>query len=137
MKKSPKGASARKPPAPSTSHDEVAAWISQVMPALHPIVEYLDGLIRKEIPKAVSAVKWKRAFYGVPTRGWVIELVSYDVSVNVVFHAGGAFDPPPPLGEGDSRYVKLRSLEDAKQPQLRQWIREAGRHAGLAFPTGD
>jgi hypothetical protein len=44
------------------------------------------------------AVKYKRAFYGLPELGWIIEIAPYDVSVNVVFLGGADFDPPPPLG---------------------------------------
>jgi hypothetical protein len=34
------------------------------------------------------AVKWKRAFYGLPGLGWIIEIAPYDVSVNVFFLGG-------------------------------------------------
>jgi hypothetical protein len=58
-------------------------------------------------------------------------MVAYDVSVNVVFHGGADFDTPPPLGTTDrSRYVKLMSLEDAKAPEVKAWIAQAGRVAG-------
>lgn len=114
----------RKPPQPADSHAEIKAWIDNVMPKLHPIVEHVDKLIRDTIPGLDYAVKWKKAYYGLPKQGWLIELVAYDVSVNVVFFGGAKFDPPPPLGEG-SRYVKLHSLEEAKAPELRQWIRQA------------
>ena len=120
-----KGMSARKPPTPSESHAEIDDWMRRVMPDLHPIVTRLDDLIRKTLPDLQYAVKWKKAYYGLPDRGWIIELVAYDVSVNVVFPGGVQFDPPPPLGEG-SRYVKLASAEDADTPELRKWIKQAG-----------
>ena len=50
-------------------------------------------------PGSQYAVKWKKAYYGLPKRGWVIELVAYDVSVNVVFLGGAKLETPPPLGE--------------------------------------
>jgi hypothetical protein len=71
-------------------------------------------------------VKWKKAYYGLPEQGWVVELVAYDVSVNVVFFGGADFDPPPPLGSGRDRYVKVTTLEEAQAPELRQWIEQAG-----------
>ncbi len=37
----------------------------------------------------------------MPELGWVIEMVAYDVSVNVVFLGGADFDPAPPLGYTD------------------------------------
>jgi hypothetical protein len=61
----------------------------------------------------------------------VIEMVAYDVSVNVVFLGGADFDPPPPLGDTDrSRYVKVRTQEEAQEPEMHKWIEQAGRIPG-------
>jgi len=131
MAKTRKPDSARKPPVPSDSHAEIDDWIRRVMPDLHPIVKRLDESIRETIPGSQYAVKWKKAYYGVPELGWVIEMVAYDVSVNVVFLGGAEFDPPPPLGDTDrSRYIKLRTLEEAEGPELQGWIDQAGRVPG-------
>ena len=120
----------RKPPEPTKSHAEIDAWMKKVMPDLNPIVEHLDRTIRKTIPNLHYAFKWKKAYYGLPDRGWIIELVAYDVSVNVVFLGGGAFDSPPPLGEVTCRYVKVKTLDEAKSPDLKGWIEEAARVDG-------
>ena len=129
--KSPKPGTTRKPPVPSDSHAEIEAWIGRVMPDLHPIVRRLDELIRETIPELQYALKWKKAYYGLPDLGWIIELVSYDVSVNVVFFGGADFDSPPPLGTTDrSRYVKLKTQEEVQEPELRLWIEQAGRVPG-------
>lgn len=119
----------RKPPEPADSHAVIRDWIDESMPKLRPIVEHVDKLIRDTIPGLEYAIKWKKAYYGLPKKGWIIELVAYDVSVNVVFFGGAKFDPPPPLGEG-SRYVKLHSLEEAKAPELRKWIKQAAGEPG-------
>lgn len=95
------------------------------MPDLHPIVESLDKKIREKIPELQYAVKWKRAFYGLPDLGWIIEMVAYDVSVNMVFLGGADFDSPPPLGDtGRSRYVKVRTLEEAQAAEMTTWIEQ-------------
>ncbi len=126
MPKQIKGNSGRKPPEPSQAREEIDDWMQRIMPDLQPIVEHLDGLISSTVSDLRYAVKWKKAYYGVPEHGWIIELVAYDVSVNVVFLGGADFDPPPPLGEtGRSRYVKVRTLEEAKAPELRQWVGQA------------
>jgi hypothetical protein len=58
-------------------------------------------------------------------------MVAYDVSVNVVFFGGADFDVPPPLGTTDrSRYIKVKSLDELEQTDLRGWIENAGRVAG-------
>lgn len=131
MAKAPKPNTTRKPPVPSDSHAEIDDWIRRVMPDLNPIVRHVDETIRETLPGLQYAVKWRKAYYGSPDRGWMIEMVAYDVSVNVVFLGGADFDSPPPLGDtGRSRYVKLRTLEEAKAPEIRQWIEQAGRVPG-------
>ena len=131
MAKQRKPSSARKPPEPSESHVEIEEWARRVMPDLHPVVERLDDLIQDTIDGLNYAVKWKKAYYGLPELGWVIEMVAYDVSVNVVFFGGADFDPPPPLGgTGRDRYVKVRTLGEAEAPELHQWIEQAGRAPG-------
>jgi hypothetical protein len=101
------------------------------MPDLQPIVASLDEQIRGAIPGLQYAVKWKRPFYGLPTLGWIIELAAYDVSVNVVFFGGADFDSPPPLGDTDrSRYVKVRSAEEAASAEMAGWIEQAARVQG-------
>lgn len=118
--------STRKPPVPSDSHDEIADMLGRVMPDVQPMVQYLDGLFREKIPELQYAVKWQKAYYGLPDVGWIIEMAAYHVSVNVVFLGGADFEPPPPLGDTDrSRYVKLRTLEEAQGPELRAWIDQA------------
>ena len=131
MDKARSGQSTRKPPEPSESHDVIDAWMRSQMPDLQPIVTGLDGLIRDTLSDLHYAVKWKKAYYGVPGQGWVIEMVAYDVSVNIVFLGGADFDSPPPLGDSDRlRYVKVKSWDEVDQDQMRGWVREAGRVAG-------
>ena len=129
--KTPKSPGTRKAPEAAGSYGEIADWMRRVMPDLHPLVTRLDALIRETLPDLQYAVKWKKAYYGVPEQGWFIEMVAYDVSVNLVFFGGADFDQPPPLGTvGRSRYVKLRTVEDADEPSVRRWIEQAGRVPG-------
>jgi hypothetical protein len=131
MEKTREPNTARRPPVPTDAHVEIDDWIRRVMPDLNPIVERLDASIREAIPGLRYAVKWKRAYYGLPELGWIIEMVAYDVSVNVVFLGGADFESPPPLGDSDrSRYVKVKSLEEALGPEMRSWIEQAGRVPG-------
>ncbi len=131
MAKAPKAGSGRKPPEPTNSHEEIADWMKRVMPDLQPVVSKLDELIRTAHPDARFALKWKKAYYGLEDQGWIIELVAYDVSVNIVFHGGADFSDPPPLGEsGRSRYVKVRTEDEADTAEMRQWIEQAGTVAG-------
>jgi hypothetical protein len=101
------------------------------VPDLQPIVKLLDQSIQAAVPGLNYAVKWKRAYYGLPERGWIIEIAAYDVSVNVLFLGGADFESPPPLGTTDrTRYIKVTSLEEAQRPELQKWIEQAGRTPG-------
>ena len=131
MPKQVKGNAWRKPPEPSANHSDIDDWFRRQMPHLQPIVQALDESIRATIPGLHYAVKWKRPYYGLPERGWIIELAAYDVSVNVVFLGGADFDSPPPLGTTDrTRYIKVTTLEEAQRPELHTWIEEASRTPG-------
>jgi hypothetical protein len=131
MGKTPGASAPRKPPAPSDSHAEIEEWIRRVMPDLHPIVHRLDELIRETIPGVQYALKWKKAYYGLPGLGWIMEMVAYDISVNVVFFGGADFDPPPPLGTTErTRYVKVKTIEEAQAPEMHRWIEQAGNVPG-------
>jgi hypothetical protein len=131
MDKKRTGSSTRKAPEPSDNHGEIGDWMKRIMPELQPIVARLDELIREALPEIQYAIKWKKAYYGLPDRGWVIEMVAYDVSVNVVFLGGADFDSPPPLGVSDrSRYIKLKSVDEIRDQELRSWIENARRVDG-------
>jgi hypothetical protein len=127
----PRKPNVRKPPVPSDSHADIEERIRRVMPDLHPIVKRLDELICATIPGIQYAVKWEKAYYGLPELGWIIEMVAYDVSVNIVFFGGAEFDSPPPFGDTDrSRYVKVRTPEDVQRREMHEWVEQAGRVPG-------
>lgn len=100
------------------------------MPDLQPILKHLDSHIRKAISDLQYAVKWQRPYYGLRQRGWLVEIASYDVSVNIVFLGGADFDDPPTDGTGRSRYVKVRSLKEASDPNIGGWLEEAAQYEG-------
>ena len=79
------------------------------MPDLHPIIKRLDELVCETIPGLQYAVKWKRAYYGLPRLGWIIEMVAYDVSVNIVFFGGAEIQP---AAAWNHRTDPLRQGED-------------------------
>ena len=131
MPKAIKGNAGRKPPEPSADHSDIDDWCGRLMPDLQPIVKRLDELIRTTVPGLDYAVKRKRAYYGLPEIGWIIEIAAYDVSVNILFLGGADFESPPPLGTTDrTRYIKVTSLEEAERPELQKWIEQAGRTPG-------
>jgi hypothetical protein len=131
MPKAILGNASRRPPEPAADHSDIDDWRRRLMPDLQPIVERWDEMIRATVPGLAYAVKWKRAYYGLPELGWIIEIAAYDVSVNVVFLGGADVESPPPLGTTDrTRDIKVTSLEQAQRPELRTWIAQAGRTPG-------
>ena len=131
MPKTIKGNAGRKPPEPSADHSDIDEWRRHLMPDLQPIVRRLDELIQATVPDLDYAVNRKRAYYGLPELGWIIEIAAYAVSVNVLFLGGADFESPPPLGTTDrTRYIKVTSLEEAQRPELQKWIEQAGRTPG-------
>ena len=124
--------SSKKPPAPDESHQLIEEWIAKAMPALNPIVSELDKLIQQELKDPRYAIKWGKAFYGSTKFGWCIELVAYDVSANLVFLNGSQLQEPPELGD-ETRYVKIKSLEEAQSAQVREWIRQSCHMPGWAW----
>lgn len=126
-----KANTSRKPPEPSDDHSSIENLIADSMPKVQPLATRLDEIIREVIPDAQFAVKWSKAHYGLPQLGWIIEMAAYSVSANLVFYEGADFEPPPPLGEtGQSRYVKLYTLDDAEAPEVRSWIGQAATMSG-------
>ena len=116
--------SSKKPPAPDENYDLIQSWIANAKPALNPIVSELDRLIRQHLDEPRYAIKWGKAYYGSPRHGWCIELVAYDVSVNIVFLNGSRLDPKPELGD-ETRYVKIRSLEELGSARIQEWIAQS------------
>jgi hypothetical protein len=74
--KAPKPYTSRKPPVASESPAEIADWIRREVPDMHPVVKRLDELVRETVPGLQYAVKWKKAYYGLPENGWIIEMVA-------------------------------------------------------------
>ena len=76
MPKAIKGNAGRKPPVPSANHSDIDVWCRRLMPDLQPIVRRLDESIRASVSGLDYAVKWKRAYYGLPELGWIIEIAA-------------------------------------------------------------
>ena len=127
MDKQRKSLSTKKPPIPSNEHEIIEQWMSaRIMPGIKPLIAEIDQLIHEAIPDLHYAIKWGNAFYGTHELGWLIELTAYDVSVNIVFLNGAAFQPQPPLGTGqESRYFKLKTIDELNDQNVMAFIKQA------------
>jgi hypothetical protein len=120
------------PPVPDEVHHYIKEWIANAKPAMNPIVSELDELIRQHLKNPRYAVKWGKAHYGSAQLGWCIALAAYHVSVNVVFFNGNKLDKPPELGN-ETRYVKIRTLEEAQSSQVLEWVKQSCQISGWAW----
>lgn len=127
--KTHKPLSTKKPPAPEEDHQLIEDWIADARPAVNPVLKALDKQIGSELKNPRYAIKWGKAYYGSPGRGWCIEVAAYDISANIVFLNGNRLDPPPELGD-ETRYVKIRKPEELESSRLREWIRQSCSNPG-------
>ena len=126
MPKEIRGDPRRQPPETAADHQVIEDGFATLMPNLQPLVRAVDEAIRAAILGLDYAVKFKRAFYGLPAQGWIIELAPYSVSANVLFLGGADFESPPALGTtGRTRYVKVATLAEVNQPDLIRWFEQA------------
>lgn len=130
--KTHKPLSSKKPPAPEKSHQLIEDWIAEAKPTLKPVLRELDKQICRLLDEPRYAIKWGKAYYGSATRGWCIELVAYDVSVNIVFLNGDRLAAPPELGD-ETRYVKIKNREELESSQLQEWIKQSCSMSGWAW----
>jgi hypothetical protein len=126
MEKQRKPLSTKKPPSPMADHKVIEDWMAnRILPGIQPMIKKIDSLIQDSIPNLQYAIKWGNAFYGTKELGWLTEVAAYDVSANIVFLNGAAFDPQPPLGTGESRYFKLRKLEELEEKDIASFLKQA------------
>ena len=131
MDKQRKPLSTKKPPIASNEYKIIEDWMSsRIMPGILPMIKKIDNLIHDSIPNLQYAIKWGNAYYGTSELGWLIEVAAYDVSVNIVFLSGAAFDPQPPLGTGETRYFKLREMEELEEKNIASFLRQSGQKIG-------
>lgn len=132
MNKQRKPLSTKKPPIPSNDHKLIEDWTkNRIMPGIKPIIKEIDSLIHNSISNLNYAIKWGNAYYGTNELGWIIEVAAYDVSANIVFLNGAAFDPQPALGTGgETRYIKLKTIDELNDLSVNDFIRQAANHNG-------
>jgi hypothetical protein len=107
------------------------AWLDGVKPELQPLARRLDQLILEAMPDVVCAVKWNVPFYGLPGQGWIAALNSFKAHVKLLFFAGSALKPMPPVGKGHNA-IDFHSNEElgVNKKQVKAWLRQAKKLPG-------
>ena len=110
----------------------VKAYIAAIPGWKRDLVQRLDALIVKAVPKLHKAVKWNSPFYGVEGReGWFLSLHCYTKFVKITFFRGQSLKPipPGPSKVKDTRYADIHEggLDEA---QFTAWVKQAARLPG-------
>jgi hypothetical protein len=109
----------------------VQAWIATRKAEHREIIGQLDALITESIPGAVQAVKWSAPFYGLPGKGWLVTVGSFNEYVSVGFFAGTKLKPKPPLGDkGNMRRFQIHDASEYDEARLRSWLQQAAKVQG-------
>jgi hypothetical protein len=106
----------------------VQAYIAAMPGWKRDVGRRLDALITGTVPRVRKAVKWNSPFYGVEGQGWFLNFHCYTNYVKVAFFRGTALVPLPPgvSKHKEVRYFDIGKEADCDEPQLANWIRQAG-----------
>lgn len=109
----------------------VTAWIKAVKPAHKPIVQRIAKIVAEEVPDVRYAIKWSTPMFGREGVGWFAALASFKEHVGVNFFNGVALKPEPPLGSSKlMRGIRIETMDDLDETQLRAWMRQAAAQKG-------
>lgn len=105
----------------------VAAYLDAMPGWKREFGRRLDALVVRHVPGVQKAVRWNSPFWGVPGRGWFMNLHCLSRYVKVAFFAGTSLEPLPPVESKNpgTRYVHLHEGEPLDERQLASWIRQA------------
>lgn len=117
---------------------EVEAWLDHVTPEQQELVRRIDHLILEAIPDVICAVKFRKPtnpfgvpFYGLQGGGWIASVNSLKARVRVIFFAGRALKPMPPLAAPpQARGVDFHSDDEIDEKQLDAWLQQARKLPG-------
>lgn len=93
---------------------------------------WLDGLIVRNVPNVLKAVRWNSPFYGIEGQGWFISYHCFTKYIKVTFLNGSSLNPPPPVESKhqDVRYFHIHENEKPDIELLSSWIRQASKLPG-------
>jgi hypothetical protein len=116
----------------------VEVWLDHVKPEHQALVRRLDRVILEAMLGAVSVVKFRKPsnplgvpFYGLQGRGWIVSVNSLKANVRLIFFAGRALKPMPPLpAPPRARAIDVHSDEDLDVKRINEWLQQAKKFPG-------
>lgn len=113
----------------------VAAYIAAMPGWKRDVGARIDALVTEVCPDAARAVRWNSPFWGVPGRGWMLNLACVTAYVKVAFFKGTSLDPVPPVAskKDEIRYYHVFEQPGLDEAQFRDWLRQAAALPGEAL----
>jgi len=122
-------------PAPE---EDLAALYAKLTPEVRPLMDAARTLVAEVVPEVDERVHlgWSSMLYcsGASVRDWVAALSPQRAYVNLEFGDGVELPDPAHKLEGTGkrlRHVKIRKIEDTRDPAVRSLLEEAARKRGL------
>ena len=118
--------------------DPAAPLLAKVTPEARELIEELRGVVREVMPGATESVNmgWEVLLFsaGSGMRDVVAAILPRAAYVNLQFADGARLPDPGKRLEGTGkrmRHVKVRSKEEARQPQVKALLEAAAKLNGL------
>ena len=113
-------------------HD-VQGFLDSLPPESRDVVTALREVVRRTVPDAEESVLWGGLSYHTPwvggrVKGSVCQIGVHHGEVRLEFIHGVRLEDPRRLLRGDrisKRYVSIRSVAEARRPEIADLIREA------------
>ena len=120
--------------------DPAEALFAKLTPEVRPIMQALRDVIKETVPQVTEGIHlgWSVIHYkaaGSRARDILVALSPQRAYVNLEFGDGVDLSDPAHRLEGTGkrlRHVKVRTTNDARQPEVRQLIETAARHRGIS-----
>jgi hypothetical protein len=112
---------------------ELQAFLASIQPETRELAVALREVVRRSAPDAGESLLWgglsyHRPWIGGRVKGAVCQINVVRGEVRIEFIHGVRLDDPRKLLRGDrlsKRYVPIRSVADARRPEIAELIEEA------------
>jgi hypothetical protein len=114
----------------------VQAYIAAMPGFKQEIGEWLDGIVSRNVPNVMKAVRWNSPFYGTEEHGWFLSVHCLTKYVKVTFFNGAALKPIPPGGtekSKEARWLDIYEGDPLDDKRMAAWVKQAAKAKGWKF----
>ncbi|MFZ5895109.1 MAG: DUF1801 domain-containing protein [Myxococcota bacterium] len=99
------------------------------------LLDKLRSIVESTAPNATASLKWGMPFYTIGGETYCA-IAAHKSHVNLILPGGpGTFSDPDGLLEGEGKtgqHLKLRTLDDMPEKEIRAWLKVAAKNARVA-----